>query len=295
MDGSRALNYLLIMFISLNLCLAIGNYNKYINPYYLNKDNLNYIVSFLEEKNIIIESSVPRFSLPVQKIETIPLEITSTFRTNLVSKIFEDKENITITNSSSNTPYNQEIRIYHNNKIFLQFSSYQVEYLNTLLESDGNQNLSRNQALKYAENFIEKLDLEKNKKNLKIKYRKDSNKANVTYYEIYNNLLLFESCISMDISEKGVFRATIQTAEVVNEYPQKQPLYLIDEVLFKIQQILTINDTSPIVIKDIELGYMPKNLEEIYFLEQEAVPMYKIIVDGLEYPLFVNAYTNEIQ
>ncbi|OON90918.1 MAG: hypothetical protein ATN32_02930 [Candidatus Epulonipiscium fishelsonii] len=294
MDGSRALNYLLIMFISLNICLAIGNYNKYINPYYLNKDNLNYIVSFLEEKNIIIESNIPRFSLPVQKIETIPLEITSKFRTDLVSKIFEDRDNITITNSSNNIPYNQEV-IYHNDEIFLQFSSYQVEYLNTLLESEGSQNLSRNQALKYAENFIEKLDLEKNKKNLKIKYRKDSYGANVTYYEIYNNLPLFESCISMDISEKGVFKATIKTAEVVEEYPRKQPLYLIDEVLFKIQQIVTVNDTKPMVIKDIELGYMPENLEDIYFIEQETVPMYKIITDSLENPLFVNAYTNEIQ
>ena len=49
------------------------------------------------------------------------------------------------------------------------------------------------------------------------------------------------------------------------------------------------------VIDNIVLGYAISDSIEMHVLREEAVPMYKINIQGLDEPIFVNAYTNTVE
>ncbi len=96
----------------------------------------------------------------------------------------------------------------------------------------------------------------------------------------------------MAITEDGVFESILQISEIKQENNDRSDIYAVTQVLFKLSEDL---DSSEITtINEIMLGYAREQVKNAYFVKEKAIPMYKITIEGLNTPLFVNAYTNEL-
>ncbi len=295
MDGSRALNYLLAMFLILNICLGIGNYQKNIGAYQLEDERIEYIMDFLAEQNVSINTTLPKSFQPIQEIEVTPIEYGTVERDMLVEKVFgSDRENVVITQISDEGPYENDVRVYQQNEQTLAFKINEVVFSDNAIEINEASELTEKQALKYAELFNERIGFGKNGKKLKITYRNESFGASVTYYEVYNGLPIFGNYLRMEISDGGVFRGTMQKSEVGAKEVSKQPIYAVDQALFKLFSIIERTDRE-LIIEDIDLGYSRGQLTERHLLKEDAIPMYKILIEGISEPIYVNAYTNKVK
>ncbi len=48
MNGNKALNYLIVMFVVLNILLGFGNYNKFVGQYTISDSRIESILSLLK-------------------------------------------------------------------------------------------------------------------------------------------------------------------------------------------------------------------------------------------------------
>lgn len=289
MKWSKALNALIIMFLMMNVLLGFGNYTKNVTAYHISDGRIASIKSILNNKGIIFECELPRSFRPLETLWLELVEIESTLRAQLVENVFGKNNNdVTISKESSEEPYEKPTLIYSNKKQELKFKHNEVIYTNKVINKEEVL-MKKDDALKLARDFVDNLKLEGKFKKVKIDYRIESYGAIVTYYEVYNQLPVFDSYIHMEITPEGVQQARIQGAKLVEKNGTTKPLNPIDKVLFDIEE--QIEKKPPLVIENIQLGYSMKNKEGMHILEEEAVPMYKIDVKGLSEPVFVNAYT----
>lgn len=293
MKWDKALTYLIIMFLCVNIGLAIGNYNKSVRTYRLSDRRKENITSVLKDNNVIVKTKMPTQFAPVSSIWVLPVEVTPSVRDDLVKKLISsDGEGVRITKEMSELPYEQATRVYTKDEKELKFSTNYVYYKDSSIEV-SNSFMPANKAKDIANEFLKKVDMLKNTKKLKIEHRNESYGASMTYYEVYDNLPIFGSYIHMKIAEDGVFEVILHGNTVGDKAQNKKPIYPIDTVLFGLMD--EVDTSEPIIIEDMTLGYAVPSSVEMHVLREEAVPMYKISIQGLNKPLFVNAYTNTVE
>ncbi|OON98886.1 MAG: hypothetical protein ATN35_03075 [Epulopiscium sp. Nele67-Bin004] len=294
MDGNKALNYLLIIFLMLNIFLGFGNYQKYIAMYRLSDDNINKIIDFLESENILIDTQLPKEYMPTNTIYITPIDIGFEDREFIVDAVFgSGREGVIITEQADGTSYNTKSRVYTRENKSLIFSTYQVEYKNDDIRVNYESNISEREAKKYAEDFFKIYGATFLEEKVKIEYKKESYGASITYYEVYNNLPVFDSYVYMAITDDGVFESTLQISDIKQENNDRLEIYAVTQVLFKLNESLDSSEMT--TINEIMLGYAREQVKNAYFVKEKAIPMYKITTEGLNIPLFVNAYTNELK
>ncbi|OOB77164.1 MAG: hypothetical protein BEN18_11260 [Epulopiscium sp. Nuni2H_MBin001] len=292
MDDSKALNWLLVIFIVLNISLGVGNYQKYITAYRLSDESVEQIIAFLKAGNIEVSDELPREYGAINTINIIPVNITLDLREYLVDSFFgPERLGVTITEILEDTAYDNKLRVYKRNNMSLTFSTYQILFKDESIEI--NSQVSEREALKYAEAFYKLHGYNKLGKKVKIDYKKESYGASVTYYELYNNLPIFDSYLCMQITQDGVFSSLMQFSEVKEENNNRNEIYAVNQVLFKLHQI--IEPTGITTITDIVFGYAREQIGNVFFFKEEAVPTYRITLEGVNTPLYVNAYTNELK
>ncbi|WP_010167746.1 two-component system regulatory protein YycI [Candidatus Epulonipiscium viviparus] len=294
MNDKQTINYLLIIFIITNLFLGVGNYNKYIKNYTLNQNRIERITEFLEQDNITIESDLPKDHSAKPKISLIPKRITTNIRDSIVNNFFgEKREGVTITNVINKSEYDSQQRVYKKGLETLSFSTYKIIYRNFAIEKSVNSDdlLSKQKILSYAKEHYEKFPADLLGKTVNIVYELVSYGANVTYYSVYSGLPVFDSYLYMQINNDGVFMSTMTLSEVSEKFFHEAEIYAVDQVLFNLHQFINPNT----IIKNITLGYARENQNSVFFLTEEAIPTYKIEIEGFRQPLFVNAYTNQIK
>ena len=289
MRWNKALNGLLIIFIVLNVALGWINYNRFNGSYKVSEERIQTIKGLLADRQIQVKADLPTLFIPRSSIWIEPMQITTTLRDDLVNRVFgKERVGVTITNEGSGE-YGKNALIYRQEEAELAFYKTFITYANEAAREEK-ASLSMKHANKFAKAFIKQLNLEDDFKEVKIDYRSESYGMEVTYYEVYRGLPIFDSYVKMKISPKGVFEAEVRCLEVTDQVSLTKPLYPIDQVLFALQK--PIGENEAYVIESVELGYRLSQTEGVHILSEEAVPMYKIIIQGLSDPIFVNAYTN---
>lgn len=289
MRWNKALNGLLIIFIVLNVALGWMNYNRFNRFYRISDERIETIKGILAQRQIQVKADLPTLFMPRSSIWIEPMQITTTLRDQLVNRVFgKEREGVTITNETS-SEYGKNALIYRQEEAELAFYKTFLTYRNGAKQQEEGV-LSQKQASKFAKAFVKQLNLEDYLKEVKIDYRSESYGMEVTYYEVYRGLPIFDSFVKMKISPQGVFEAEVRCLEVTDKVSLTKPLYPIDQVLFALQK--PIEENKAYVIESVELGYRLNYTEGVHILSEEATPMYKITIEGLSDPIFVNAYTN---
>lgn len=290
MRWDRALNLLIIIFLCINLALAWINYESLVVTYQVTDERIDTITSILKKNNIEVDTKLPKVFSPKSSIWIEPIEITSNMRDQVVTKVLgEDRTQITITKDAYDAKYGRNALVYNKGEEELKFYKERILYHNKGLENEVS-TLNQKEALKIAKDFVERFKLENHFDNVKIESRSGSYGWDVTYYEVYKGLPVFDSFVKMRVSDAGVLSAELRCLVITDKVGQLKPLYPVDEVLFGLPEIDL--DQTDYVVESVELGYRLDHTEGMHILAEEAVPMYKIQMRGLITPIFVNAYTN---
>lgn len=292
MNWNKALNVLILIFIGVNVILAGANYEKNISIYKLSPKRIENVVKVFNEENITINAMLPTDFRPCKSLWTEPFQMTSEIRDQIVGSFFgKDKDRVMISQIASNMAYEKMKRVYKLDTKSLMFGENNLFYQDeSIALKEGN--LSKSEAEKMAKSFLRQIGQDKKFKNAKSEYRSESYGAVVTYYEVYEGIPLFDSFAVFQITPEGVATFYEQNVKVVESSSEVTPLYPIDKVLYGLQDEEVFGET--VTIEDISLGYGMENSEGMHILKEEAVPMYKIVLSGLDEPIFVNAYTNVV-
>ena len=170
----------------------------------------------------------------------------------------------------------------------LSFDKSRITYTNNTAR-DVSQAGTEVRAKRLAEQFVERLGKTKAYQEVDVILDEEAHEWKIIYYQNLEGSPVFDLSIEMIIDIDGVKKALIYLGEIKEEGIVE--IYPLDVVLFGIDEAIDLQDE--IIITDITLGY--KRLEEKGSIwGEKIVPMYKIDIKGLETPLFVNAYTNEM-
>ncbi len=280
------------MFVVMNIALGLGNYNKYTLSYQLDANQVAIITDLLNEKDIHIEGKLPLSYNAMESITLKPQIINPKLKDEMIkSVLYEDLAKVMITKEKKTSEYEQEQLIYKYGDKELKFQGNEIHYMDTNIVKKEVV-AEKKQILSTADRFIKQLPIEENDKNKIINYKIESYGAEVTYYEVYKGFPLFDSYVRMQVTPDGVCDAEIKMTEKGKKTAGKQSITPVNHVLFELSA--HIEQTEHTTISSIELGYGLKEKERTHLLEEEVIPMYKIRISGLDDPLFVNAYTNEV-
>lgn len=301
MNWNKALNLLIVMFIIVNAMLGVANYKKHIQAYKISNEQVEMITKLLEEKGITLDCSLPKSFKPVDSlwIEPIEIELETKIRDHLIKTFLKSELPGVMITKDPNSSQEESRFIYKYDNKELRFVDNEVYYLDKNLTLEDTV-IDEQQVLQVAEVFFEQLPMSESYKNVKIQHKIESYGAEVTYYEVYKGFPLFNSYVRMQVTPEGVYSAESKLVKKCEEREVARPLYPIHRVLFELigsfdEIISKFGEYVAPIITNIELGYMIPHRDRKHLLEEEAVPMYKIELKGLEEPLFVNAYTNELK
>lgn len=292
MNGKKILNRLIVLFMAINVLLLICISLRKETQYKLSQTRINNITALLAEKQITLKEQLPEDFTP-RAVATLSYTADHvTVRNDIVKAFFGN--NLTDVNRST-----ENSKAYPGTKMYcftkgqeqLAFDKENILYTNTSdgdLEGIG----SRKEVKAMAETFIKRLGVGKLYKESHIDFKEEGNKLLVTYFPIFEGIPVFDLSIEMAIEGGQIKEAVINLGEVATAGESKQRIIPADLVLFGIEEY--IPQESNMMIKEMTLGYKSLDKKGSNLWGKQIVPMYKIEVDGLEKPLFVNAYTNEM-
>lgn len=293
MKWSKALSLLIGMFLIVNMILGYANYQKHIKAYYLSTDQVKTITQILKDRGISVKCDLPLSYRPQESIWLLPRETTIKQRDELIKRMLsKDLAQVMISKEISQGIYDEEVLVYSFEDKELRFKRNEINYINQAMEKNDTK-LSQSKALAIAEDFAELIEIENAYEKVKIEYKIESYGAVVTYYEVYKGFPIFDSYMRMDITPQGVQSAQVKTVVKAEKVGNVKPVYPVNKVLFAIDE--QMSEKAPLVITNVEMGYAMKNAQGMHILEEEAIPMYKIEIEGLSGPVFVNAYTNTVE
>lgn len=285
MNWGKILNKLIVVFLILNIILGSLNFGKNIKAYIMTNSSQQDVIKMLESKNILVTASVPRIAVPMSAVWIMPENITLSKREEMVKAIL-GQNGVAISNKNNKRYYTKELKQ-------LIFDYNTMIYTNTegtpILE-----NIDEKKAKKEADLFLKKLSLGNNFKRAKVSCQQEENIFTFTYYETINFLPVFNSYVKVVVSDKGVIYAQVNKVKVTKADSAKQYIYPADKVLFGIEDYLESSE-KPVVITGITLGYGVSDEKTQDIFEEEAVPVYKIDILNKNEPIYINAYTNNLQ
>jgi hypothetical protein len=289
MRWGKALNILIILLVLLNAFMLGMNYQKEIRTYQLSPKRMGWIVDLLNANGVKLKADLPESFTPKDIIWLEPREYTSIQRDALVKNVLGE-EGVTITIENSAQIYEQGSRIYSHNAKTLAFKGSTVIYQNSGIAKKA-PTKKKQEFLRIGEEFIANIDLFSRFQRPQMEYIDTEYGAKIKYYTVYKNQPIFDSYVELHIADEGVLYACIHELSVVEEDKQKRPIYPVDEVLMGLLD--TFQEFCIESITHIEIGYAMEEEWGLHILKEEAIPVYKILVEGLDEALFVNAYTNK--
>lgn len=292
MNGKKILNELIAIFIFLNVALFTFNVVKTVANYKLNQTRIDNVIYALEQKGIYLETQLPRSFTPKVQANLSDLvgSKTTVERYNIVNALFGDKSGEVIVTKDSNAP-GSIIHKYGSES--LEFNKNTITYINTDTSNKENENMSIKNAKKACRAFIKRLNYSKVFKNAYIQYNEVENGLEMTFFQRYKGIPVFDTYITFKLTAGQIQKATMQLGKVcqLEGDMRKKVIYPIDLVLFGIDDELELK--KPIYITNITLGYKAVDEKNIALLGAPLIPVYKIELKGLNNPIYVNAYTNK--
>lgn len=167
------------------------------------------------------------------------------------------------------------------------------------LNPGGNEHiddLTKENALKVAEDFIKKAEMDAGQSVKLESVEYDDGKYIFEYNDRYKNYKLFSNLKKITVSEKGVVMATASYYTVENFVGENRKICACDEALLTfLREIKKEGKTDGIYIEKIELGYDFQDAGEVADGSKlKLVPCYRIFISGSSKAYLINAYTNEI-
>lgn len=293
MNTKKVLNRLLQMFLAINILLFGINFIKSTTSYFLSQDRLKDITVILQERGITVDVELPRVFTPKLQGSMIIPENTSERREEVVRALLGPRmDEAAISTQNTQLSHQVASRIYTLNNVAITFNREDILYSNDNLSEDKKPENIR-AAKQSCKTFISAIGLDETLKNPYIKIVESEEAMVLVYYPRFEGVPVFDSYIAFTVKDRGIARAAVHVAKVepLKGASEKKNIYPIDMVLFGIEDYLDVQ--KPVRITDIVLGYCSLGTDGMDILEEEIVPAYKITVDGLDEPLFVNAYTNK--
>ncbi|PHV70197.1 hypothetical protein CS063_12015 [Sporanaerobium hydrogeniformans] len=301
MNGAKVLNRLLQLFVLFNLILCVINISKHVNAYVLSAKRIENIQAICESKGIILKTQLPRAYTP-KKAGTILVKEMSAEESNHLAKGILNSAlgEMTISTEAhtqeSSSLKGKKNRVYSKGNETLRFKGEDIIYTSHNKQKQY-EKITVGQAQILCDGFIKRLSFSKTFNQGEREVKEKEGGIELTYYARFEHLPLFNSYLRFWVTDRGIEEAIIHVAQVDanKEVQTKKNIYPIDLVLFGIEEEIPIafNKDNPIYITDISLGYYTLTTEGMRILAEEIIPTYKITIEGLKEPLFVNAYTNK--
>lgn len=294
MNTKRLLNKLICFFVLLNITLFICNIVKTVTNYRLSDERIDNIISVLEARGIQIKPELSSMYLP--KVEGTLNNIidvdTTVQRDQLVKALFGgDMSNTTITMGPNTNKYISPMRIYNNGEESISFDQDHIIYENNV-KLMNKETITLQAAKKICNTFIRRIEWQDSFKNAYVTHTYQEDDLMMTYYPTLEKIPVFNSYITFTLSGNTITKAVMRLGNVTVGKEQwiRQAIYPIDVVLFGIADELTSESGSSITA--ITLGYMAEQGASKAIFGEKIIPVYKIDVDCLNSPIYVNAYTN---
>ncbi|QXM06970.1 two-component system regulatory protein YycI [Crassaminicella indica] len=263
MDWGKAKNILIIALIITNIFL-IYNIEKDIFMEHassiIKEENIQDVVAILNEKNIKVETEVPRIVLELPLL-------------NVEYETYDEKKR------------NEKFCIEDNGKV-IKYENYDEKY--------HIKNLNKKKAIREAENFIKKYGFKRSDA-VYWETKHDRGEYHILFKQKYNGRFLENSYMRVTVSKSGVNKFERMWLKPLNTDANKREIIPATKALLKcMNDIETLQ--GEVVIKNIALGYWfdPShisltNSENIK--SGTAVPAWRILLaDGQT--IFVPAYEN---
>lgn len=292
MNGRKILNRLIIIFIAINVILFVFLSVRRLIQYQLPKERMDNIIAVLADKNITFKCELPRDFEPKSSATLTYTGDSVAARNDLVSALFGSSPS-KILRSTGSREEDPSSKIYYftKEKEQLSFNQQQIVYVNSNVDV-LTPKPSPLEAKRMAETFIKRLKLGQMYSSSYVEVREEEHCIDLIYFPVFNNIPIFDLPIEMKVYQEGIGSATLYLGEINQIKDSKGRITPIDLVLFGIEAY--IPEKNHMVIEDITLGYKKIQKKGSNLWGEQIIPVYKIVIEGLENPIFVNAYTNEI-
>lgn len=289
MNGRRILRRLIGLFLAINGILLILNIKVKREEYFLSPQRLDYIVKVLEKQGIKVNSVLPNDYLPKQEGDlsfpgmsaryTIEKDFFGSHMLHVKHAVGESKVNPSSGQKIQYCSFDQEI---------LAFDGDYIYYENQKISS-SREKPTLKEAKRFCEALIKRVKIGEGE-HYKVEVEETEKEIFLTYYSVFNEVPVVDSYMTFKVCRKGVISAVFYVGDITVVNTEAKEIYPIDLVLFSLSPF--IQEHQGTVIEKVELVYKRRS-EEQEIWGQEIIPMYKIVINSLEEPLFVNAYTNE--
>lgn len=292
MNGKKILNELIAIFIFLNIVIFTFNVVKIAKNYRLSETRINNIEQALAQREIYLETQLPRSFTP--RVQATLSDLVGSSRAveryNMVNALFGENSGKVIVTKDNESP---DTIIHKYGDEVLKFNRRTITYINKGISTPNNQDISIKTAKKMCKAFIKRINYSKVFADAYIQYNEVENSLEMTFFEKYRGIPVFDSYIQFIIKGGQIERATMQIGKVsqLDSDRGKKSIYPVDLVLFGIDDELELE--KPIHITNITLGYKIIDEKNMLLLGAQLIPVYKIEFKGLNSPIYVNAYTNK--
>ncbi len=291
MNVKKLLNQLIKLFLVLNLVLFIMNGVNLSTEYLLSQERITYIYELLSREGIEIESELERDFSPKRTADLIYKGDGLSVRNEMIKNFFED-DLVSVKRSKSNSKQHPGDEVWHYTLggETLSFDRYELRYENSDIEN-SKVPLSLKEAKHLCESLMSRIGMKIDRNQYIIESQKHHTYWQLNYYYKLEGLPVLDLYMTFKVQSEGISSATMYLGEIEITSQTGQVIYPVDLVLFGIEEELLKEGHKR--ISKVSMAYK-KLEEEDSIWGQKIVPVYKIEIDGLEEPLFVNAYTNKI-
>lgn len=291
MNAKKILNQLIRVFAAINVVLFIGNFMCRGNEYLLSQERITHITKLFERDGISITTELSRDFVPKYTANLVFLGSSVAVRDKVTKRFFDGEiSKVKRSTERGNNQVNGKKLCYTLGDERLAFDGNELIYTNAAAGKKVGK-LKEEQAKNLCKKLLSRISKNKVNENYNVHIIEEEDYLKVIYYPTLEGVPILDSYMTFDVYSDGVASANMFLAQVEIQGEEKKDIYSVDLVLFGMEDYFLENNY--LQINKVSLCYKFAGDEE-NILGQQIIPVYKIEVDGLEEPLFVNAYSNKV-
>ncbi|MFP4697959.1 MAG: hypothetical protein ACLFMO_04545 [Eubacteriales bacterium] len=276
MNWNRVQTILITILIIINIGLYVL-FNIQEDKYKLTSTEEKTTIEILGKNNIKLIDDFPSFK-PMRRLKIDTVEVDEN---KIIDMFLEEDDVITTTMISNGLEYK------FNGKRVIVMTGGSEEGIIKIFQDElnkGNQNLDEEEAIKLANEFIDKLKFLNVNWEITSITEVDNETYSIIFNEFFEGYPIFSSFVKININKNGIVYTEIKVIDADKFVDEELLIYPIDKALFmKMEDFTQQNVDKEVEITNIEIGYDTKL--NMYQEEKQYVePYYRIIFsDGEEY------------
>lgn len=273
MDWAKAKTYIILCLFILNILLLGFNFYK-SSKYITNLKSIEYTKSVLEKENVVLDCGLPVFYAPMKNsaLKKYSYDFMA------LKNIFFDKD------EQLKQTIEFENRIFYTDtgkKLTVSGNSVTFEFEDSDIKPDDVITKIMN---KISKNFC-----------VMKKMRDDTfeNTRIVVFNQEFNGYIAFNNSLSFCFTNKNNCVIKFMYNEPIDFTGEKTEIYSPMEAVFNFSaEIKKIYELDKYIITNVDIGYFFENSENIHESIYTAYPCYRIFVQGINEPFYINACNN---